>query len=62
MFVDDCHCIAPTFPDMVNTVEFVPVQTEVAPKIFPATEVGEIFIAPETSLVTAGEQVTLTTQ
>ena len=38
--VDDCHWIVPVFPDKVNTVEFVPEHTEVAPAIVPATEVG----------------------
>ncbi len=40
-FVADCHLtIVPVFPDNVNVVEFVPVQTVAAPAMLPPTDVG----------------------
>ena len=47
------------FPDKVNTVEFVPEQTVVAPAIVPATEVGLTVIVTEA--VVADEQTPLVT-
>ncbi len=40
LYVDDCHCIVPVFPDKVNSVLLVPEQAVVAPEMDPATEVG----------------------
>ena len=57
--VDDCHWIVPVFPDKVNTVEFVPEHTEVAPAIVPATEVG--LTVMDTAAVVAEEQTPLVT-
>jgi hypothetical protein len=53
--------MVPTFPDKVNVV-VDPKQTEAVPFIVPATEAGDIVIAPETELVMGDEQVLLTTQ
>ncbi len=36
----DCHWIVPVLPDSVKVVLFVPVQTDAAPEMVPATDTG----------------------
>jgi hypothetical protein len=36
----DCHWIVPVLPESVNVVLFVPVQTDAAPAMVPATDIG----------------------
>ena len=59
MLDEDCHWILPVFPDKVNKVLFVPVQTEDEPVIDPATDNGftvivaiALFVEEHTPLVT----------
>ena len=59
MSVDHCHWIVPIFPDKVNTVEFVPEHTEVAPAMLPGSDVGLTVIV--TAVVVAGAQTPLVT-
>ena len=37
---ESCHCIVPVLPLRVSTVLLVPAQTDVAPAMLPATDVG----------------------